>query len=139
MRLLLAMLCMLMILFAGGCAVLALGLGGWPIAVIPGGIVALNVLVILAIRGQRRPSAMAFGVLAILDLLIGWVILAGLLSQPGAFGANRADPQDGFALGFMALAGGLLLKGVLTLVVGWRLGRGTGSDHEPDRSPDGAP
>lgn len=139
MRLLLAMLCMLMILFAGGCALLALGLGGWPIAVIPGGIVALNVLVILAIRGQRRPSAMAFGILAILDLLIGWVILAGLLSQPGAFGANRASPQDGFALGFMALAVGLLLKGLLTLVVGWRLGRVTGSSHEPDRGPDGAP
>lgn len=139
MRLLLAMLCVLMILFAGGCAVVALGVGLWPIAVIPSGIVALNVLVILALRGNRRPSALAFGLLAMLDLAIGGTLLAGLLSQPEALNANRADPRDGFVLGFMALAGGLLLKGLLTLVVGWRLGcRGIGSDHEPDGGPDGA-
>lgn len=139
MRLLLAILCTLMILFAGGCTMLALGVGLGPLAAIPGGIVALNVLVILAVRGQSKPSAMVFGSLAILDLLIGSVMLAGLLSQPGAFGANRAHPQDPFALGFMALAVGLLLKGLLTLVVGWRLGRAAGSSHEPDRGPDGAP
>lgn len=140
MRLLLAMLCVLMILFAGGCALITISVGAVPLAVIPGGIVALNVLVILAIQGQRKPSAMAFGILAILDLVIGGVMLAGLLSQPGAFGANRADPRFGFDVGFMALAGGLLLKGLLTILVGWRLGRrGSGSGGEPDRGPDGAP
>lgn len=139
MRLLLAMLCTLMILFAGGCTVLALGVGLGPLAAIPGGIVALNVLVILAIRGQRKPSALAFGFLAILDLAIGGTMLAGLLSQPAAFGANRAHPQDGFALGFMALVGGLLLKGLLTLVVGWRLGRrGTDLVDESERGGDAA-
>jgi hypothetical protein len=140
MQLLLAMLCVLMILFAGGCALITISVGAVPLAVIPGGIVALNVLVILALRGTRRPSGLAFGILAILDLLIGGVMLASLFSQPGVFAANRADPRFGFDVGFMALAGGLLLKGLLTLLVGWRLGRrGPGSGGEPDRGPDGAP
>ena len=76
MRFLLIMLCGLVVLFAGGHALLAVGffavgIPGGPFAFVPGGIAALNLLVILAAWGRRKPDVLAFAALAILDLLIG--------------------------------------------------------------------
>jgi hypothetical protein len=133
MRLLLALLCMLMMLFGGGCALVAISVGALPLAVIPAVIVVLNLLVIRAIKGEQQPSAAAFGILAILDLCIGGTMLYWLVTAPRVVRVAAAGPAEGVAFGSMALAGGLLLKGLLTLVVGWRLGS---RDPEPSAASD---
>lgn len=135
MRLLLIMLCGLMILFAGGCALVAIGAGGGPLAVVPGGIAALNLLVILAAWGRRKPDTLAFAALAILDLLIGVPLL--MIAVPGVLLVRgplvRPHDPDRFFIGVLAV--GLVVKGVLTLLVGWQLGRRRPDPKAPPESP----
>jgi hypothetical protein len=71
MQTVLIILCGLMIVFAGGCAVISVVSGAFPLVAVPASIVAANVAIILAVRGKRRPSFVAFLSLAILDLVIG--------------------------------------------------------------------
>ena len=77
MKIILAIFCGLMVLFAGGCALILVSGSGYngmfqslPMAVIPGGIAALNVLVLLALFGARKPQGWAFYVLAVVDVLV---------------------------------------------------------------------
>jgi hypothetical protein len=67
MKIILTILCGLMILFAGGCTILA-GAAG-PVAIIPAGVVILNVLVLGAMHGFASPGKWVFYTLAILDVL----------------------------------------------------------------------
>ena len=109
MRMVLGILCGLMILFAGGCAMVLLGAGALPVAVIPGAVVAANVLVILALQGKRKPSFGAFAALACLDLLVGVPMLVAILANP------RTVFDDDFQGGMLLLAIALVLKGILTI------------------------
>ncbi len=107
---------------------MAIGAGAWPLAAIPGGIVVANLLVILAVRGQRKPAYVAFVVLAGLDLLIGTLMLVVLA-------ANAGVAFDGtFPIGVMAVAGAIMLKGILTVLVAvrlWRRDTAAVADREP--------
>ena len=74
MKTLLAVLCGLVALFAGACAVYLLGLqvtdsGAAMLALIPGTVAVLNLLVLLALLGRSRPRRWAFYVLAAVDVL----------------------------------------------------------------------
>ena len=135
MRFLLIMLCGLMVLFAGGCALLAVGVGGAPFAVIPGGIAALNLLVILAAWGRRKPDVLAFAALAILDLVIGVPMLIFVLPDLALARRPPAVPQGPATFYREVLAIGLVVKGVLTLLVGWQLGRRKREMNDQPESP----
>lgn len=115
MMILLVILCMLMILFAGGCAVVALGAGVWPVALIPCGIVVANVLVIQAVRGLRKPDTTGFAILAALDFMIGGPMLAVVFVSPDTV---FTDPG---MLATVAVAGAIVAKGVLTVIALMRL------------------
>ncbi len=117
MMILLVILCMLMILFAGGCAVVAFGAGVWPVAVIPCGIVLANVLVIQAIRGFRKPDSIGFAILAALDFMIGGPMLAVAFVSPEAV---LTDPGT---LATVVVAGAIVAKGALTVLALMRLRR----------------
>lgn len=87
MRVILIILCGLMVLFAGGCALLFLAGSGFngmfrsvPGGNIPGVIAALNVLVLLALFGFAKPQRWAFYILAVLDVLVVLVLGALWLS-----------------------------------------------------------
>ena len=74
MKIILGIICVLVVLFAGGCAVMlvvaqATDSGAAALALIPGGIAALNVLVLMALFGKSQPQRWAFYVLAGLDVL----------------------------------------------------------------------
>ena len=74
MKIILGIICGLVVLFAGGCAVMlvvaqATDSGAAALALIPGGIAALNVLVLMALFGKSQPQRWAFHVLAGLDVL----------------------------------------------------------------------
>jgi hypothetical protein len=134
----LGILCGLMILFAGGCAIVLLGAGALPIAAIPAAIVAANVLVILALQGKRKPSFGAFAALACLDLVIGVPMLSVILADP------RTLFDDDFQGGMLLLAVALVAKGILTIMAASRLrkqGASTGGDENarPENSWDGPP
>jgi len=125
MMILLVILCMLMILFAGGCALAAFGAGVWPVAVIPAGIVVANVLVIQAVRGLRKPDSVGFVILAALDFMIGGPMLGVLFVDPAAVFT------DSGMLATAAVATAIVVKGVLTVLalMGLRQGR-----EEPSRT-----
>lgn len=109
MHVLLVILCVLMIIFAGGCAIMAIGFAT-PLAVVPAGIVLANVLVILSIAGKRKPAFAAFFTLAVLDLVVGTPMLVAAVTSSGL---NIADPSEA---GVLAFAIALVLKGILTLI-----------------------
>lgn len=127
----LTILCGLAILFAGGCVIMTVGLGMLPLAAIPGGIVALNVLVILAIWRRRPPSFFAFVVLAGLDLLIATLLFWALAAATGSAAEADLLPMRGAA----ALAVVMLLKGVLTLAAAARLRAVPQRANAEDESP----
>lgn len=102
MKYVLAILCGLLVLFMGGCAVMALAAG--PLALIPGGLAALNVMIILAIFQAKRQFLPAFYVLGIIDLLV-------------AVAAAVAAPSMGTDGALFWLAAALFaVKGVLSLI-----------------------
>ncbi len=104
MKVLLAILCLIMILFGGGCAV-ALG-GAGTFSLLPIGIVALNGFVIAALFGWTKPAQPVFYVLAVLDFIvaIGFTIMA--------LGFGGLDQELIIWAGL--LIGGFALKGALT-------------------------
>ena len=78
MKIVLTILCGLMILFAGGCTILA-GAAGL-VAIIPAGVVVLNVLVLGAMYGFANPAKWVFYTLAILDGLVVILLTIAWLS-----------------------------------------------------------
>ena len=83
MKVLLTILCGIVVLFAGGCALLIVGgsgIGGAlfasPFALLPGGLAALNVLVIGAVWGKIKAKPWAFLALVVLDAIVFVVLLA---------------------------------------------------------------
>lgn len=122
MRIILAIFCGLMVLFAGGCALILIadgsyssGSGSVALAVVPGGVAALNVLMLTGMFGKSEPQRWAFYVLAIVDVLAAFVLAAVWISLAG----QMADIAV-IAVPLIAL---LLLKAVLTIKVARRLER----------------
>ena len=117
MKTILAILCALVVLFAGGCAVVILfsGMtnGGLVFAAIPGGIAALNVLVLMTLYGKGTPRRKPFYILATLDL-IGATFAAMFWSS------ISFQVTDIYTLAIPVIAV-LLLKAVLTVLVARKL------------------
>ena len=114
MKILLAILCGLMVLFAGGCAIVAVAAG--PLALIPAGIAALNVLVLIALFGTSKPKLWAFYTLVILDLA-GILILAGIWASFGI--TDNATNWLG-----AVLIGSLAVKAIVTFAWARRVSEG---------------
>lgn len=116
MKIILAIFCALMVLFAGGCALILIadgsyssGSGSVALSVVPGGVAALNVLMLLGMFGKKEPQRWAFYVLAAVDVLAA-LLLAGLsFSVAGQMGDIFVISLPLFAL--------LLLKAWLTVQV----------------------
>jgi hypothetical protein len=107
MKVVLAVLCILMVLFSGGCALMFGGNGGsMQLALLV--VLALNCAVLAALFGWLAASPGMFYSLAILDFIaaIGFAI--------AAFSTGSND-QTVVTLGIL-LVGGFALKGLLTLL-----------------------
>jgi hypothetical protein len=120
MKVVLGIFCGLMALFAGGCALILFTGSGYngmfeslPGAVIFGGIALLNMLVLMALFGKRKPQRWVFYTLAVLDAAVV-VILAFIWSD---FGFEDSDTN---LLGAI-LVGGFALKGILTVLFSRKL------------------
>jgi hypothetical protein len=115
MKIILTILCAIMVLFGGGCAIVLMGgsgIGGVfnavGFAALPGGIAALNIAVLMALWGKSKPGSWVFVTLAILDL----VVVCAVLLLWASFGLS--DPVTNWIAGLTAAAFGA--KGILTLV-----------------------
>lgn len=118
MKIILGIMCGLVVLFAGGCAVIlviaqATDSGAAALALIPGGVAALNVLVLLALFGKQRPQRWAFYVLAALDVVAA-IIMAIFWSS------ISFQVSDIWTLAVPVIAV-LLLKAALTVLVARKL------------------
>jgi len=118
MKVLLTILCAIVVLFAGGCALIIAGGSGisgtlfaTPFALLPGGLAALNVLVIGALWGKIKAKPWAFLALVILDAAVV-VILLGL-----AISSGLRTTED--ALLVVLPAAAVAAKGILTFFY-WR-------------------
>ena len=113
MKTVLAILCALVVLFAGGCAVVMLFSGfmggALALAIIPAAIAVLNVMVLMALYGKGRPQRQPFYILAVLDLI--GAFFAAMFWSSISF--QVADIWT-LAIPVMAL---LLVKAVLTILV----------------------
>lgn len=101
MKYLLAIMCGLMALFMGGCAVLALA--GGPIAAIPGGLAFLNVAIIGGMFGWKVGWKPAYYILGSIDILVA------LVTAVAAPSMGSADQPV-----FWIAAAAFALKGVLS-------------------------
>ncbi len=118
MKIILGIICGLVVLFAGGCAVMlvvaqATDSGAAALALIPGGIAALNVLVLMALFGKSQPQRWAFHVLAGLDVLA--VIIMAI------FWSSIASQVNDIWTLAVPVIGVLVLKAVLTVLVARKL------------------
>ena len=119
MKIILAILCALVVLFAGGCAVMLLydGVtgtsGAIAVAIIPAAIAVLNALVLMAILGRGKAQRPAFYTLAVLD-----VIGAGLAVTFWSAISFQVSDIWTIAAPVMAV---LLVKAVLTILVARKL------------------
>lgn len=119
MKIILGIICGLVVLFAGGCALVLLfsqlsgDSGAVALALIPGGIAALNVLVLMALFGKSEPQRWAFYVLAGLDV-------AGIIIMSIFWSSISFQVSDIWTLAVPVIAV-LLLKAVLTVLVARRL------------------
>mgnify|MGYP001809786150 FL=1 len=118
MKIILGIICGLVVLFAGGCAVVlviaeATDSGAAALALIPGGIAALNVLVLMALFGKSQPQRWAYYVLAGLDVLAA-IIMA-------IFWSSIASQVNDIWTLAVPVIGVLLLKAVLTVLVARKL------------------
>jgi hypothetical protein len=118
MKIILGIICGLVVLFAGGCAIVlvlaeATDSGAAALAVIPGGIAALNVLVLMALFGKSQPQRWAFYVLAGLDVLAAIIMVIFWLSI-------ASQVNDIWTLA-VPVIGVLVLKAVLTVKVARKL------------------
>ncbi len=122
MKVILAIFCVLVVLFAGGCALLLFAetaaYGGdsttLAFALIPGGIAVLNVLVLMVMFGKAEPRRWPFYLLAAVDAVAALAL--------GALWASVASQMPDTAVIAVPLIGMFLLKAVLTL----RVARGLG-------------
>jgi hypothetical protein len=118
MKIILGIICGLVVLFAGGCAVMlvvaqATDSGAAALALIPGGIAALNVLVLMALFGKSQPQRWAFHVLAGLDVLAA-IIMA-------IFWSSIASQVNDIWTLAVPVIGVLVLKAGLTVLVARKL------------------
>ena len=118
MKIILGIICGLVVLFAGGCAIMlvvaqATDSGAAALALIPGGIAALNVLVLMALFGKSQPQRWAFHVLAGLDVLAA-IIMA-------IFWSSIASQVNDIWTLAVPVIGVLVLKAVLTVLVARKL------------------
>lgn len=118
MKIILGIICGLVVLFAGGCAVMlvvaqATDSGAAALALIPGGIAALNVLVLMALFGKSQPQRWAFYVLAGLDVLAA-IIMA-------IFWSSIASQVNDIWTLAVPVIGVLVLKAGLTVLVAQKL------------------
>jgi hypothetical protein len=117
-KILLAILCGLMLLFGGGCAIAVLSFfgndsGGTGIlAVIPFAVFVFNLLVLIALFGWSHPWRPAFYILAVVD----FIIAVGTLIS---FAATAVSDPSVLPWALL-MAGGFGLKGWLT----WQYVRG---------------
>ena len=105
MKIILALLCILMLLFGGGCALLMGGHGG-NLSIIPFAIAVFNSLVLVAIFGWVDPWKPTFYIFAVVDVLIAIGVIVAALSSGGS------DPTL-WNLAIL-IAGAFALKGALT-------------------------
>jgi hypothetical protein len=120
MKIILAIFCGLMVLFAGGCAVILIadgsyssGSGSVALAVVPGSVAALNVVMLLGMFGKKEPQRWAFYVLAGADVLAALAL--------AALWASLAPQMADIAVIALPLIGLFLLKAVLTVLMVRRL------------------
>jgi peptidoglycan/LPS O-acetylase OafA/YrhL len=115
-RVLLVILCLLLVLFSGGCSLL-LGVEGMGLAVAPIAVLVLNSFILAALFGWADPWRPAFYILAVVDFIIAGVIVLGAMM----LAANMPGGDEASLIALAALlAGGFALKGFLT----WRYVRG---------------
>lgn len=107
MKIVLTILCGLMALFGGGCA-LMIANGAGTITLLPLAILIFNALILFALWGWKTPWRPAFYILGIIDLLIA----AGFAI---AVAASGRDAQY-IAVPFLMAAAVFALKGALTLI-----------------------
>jgi hypothetical protein len=107
MKYILAAMCALVVLFMGGCTVLALA--GGPIALLPAGIAFLNVAILGALFGWQLQWRPAFYILGVLDLAIA--VGVSLSTTSAGFGLT---PSDAWLLWVIAVIFGL--KGILSFI-----------------------
>jgi hypothetical protein len=118
MKLILALMCGLVILFAGGCALVVFGFSassGTPgtnswvlLGTLPAAVALLNLFVVGGLYGWGLTWRPAFYILGVIDLLIAAVGLLPLI----AVGVNYNGMSNALALVHVVLFG---LKGILTL------------------------
>ena len=109
MKYLLAIMAGFVVLFMGGCAVLTVQ--AMPLPLIPASIALLNLLLLGALFGWNMRWRPAFFILGGIDLLLA----AGALIAAASMGSGDAE--------FLTLAGAVIaLKGILSLVYGWKRG-----------------
>jgi hypothetical protein len=118
MKIILGIICGLVVLFAGGCAIMlvvaqATDSGAAALAVIPGGIAALNVLILMALFGKAQPQRWAFHVLAGLDVVVAIIL--------GILWTSISDQISDFWTIAAPVIAVLLLKAVLTVLVARKL------------------
>ena len=121
MKTILGIICGLVVLFAGGCAIVLLvsqvtDSGAAALALIPGAIAALNVLILMALYGKSTPQRWAFYVLAALD--VAGAVIMGMFWNSFSF---QVGDIWTIAVPVMAV---LLLKAVLTVLVARQLPSG---------------
>lgn len=121
MKIILGIICGLVVLFAGGCAVLLLvsqisDSGAAVLALIPGSIAVLNVLVLMALFGRSRPQRWAFYVLAGLDVI-------GVIVMTIFWSSISFQVSDIWTIA-VPVIGVLLVKAVLTVLVARQLPAG---------------
>ncbi len=109
MKYVLAVLCGLVALFMGGCAVMVLA--GGPIALLPGGLAFFNLAILGALFGWKVQWRPAFYILGVVDILLA--IVAALSASSMA-----ANDQPYFWVAAAVFA----VKGVLSFVYARRVG-----------------
>ena len=108
MKFVLATMCGIVVLFMGGCALMAVQ--AMPLPLLPAGIALLNVFILGSLFGWNIRWRPAFYILGAIDIALALGALALSGSVPGGDG------------GVFLLAGAVIgLKGVLSIVYGWTL------------------
>jgi|JI10StandDraft_1071094.scaffolds.fasta_scaffold363692_3 hypothetical protein len=108
MKYLLAIMCGVVVLFMGGCAIVSVQ--AMPLPLLPAGIAALNILALGALFGWKTRWRPAFYILGAIDIILA----LAALSLMGGFGGG--DTQV-----FLLAAAIIGLKGILSVIYGWKL------------------
>jgi hypothetical protein len=124
----LTILCAMVILFTGGCALGLFVVGLVPVAAVLGGIAAANIAVIVSLYGHEKPPGIVYLLLAGLDFTLAGLMVAIVYIIPPDRAFNETEVQVRLVVGGLAA-----LKGVLTIAAKARLDRRS-AGHEADRS-----